>query len=99
VSRIRALWNGEVPLAHVFWSWAIIYGSLANLATTAVALAGIVLGWPGWLAVLIFFLPLPYNVLMVAAVWRSADRYQGDAVWAHAARIAILVWAAIATLA
>jgi hypothetical protein len=99
MSRIRQLWNGELPLAHVFWNYTIIYGSFANLLTTAGALAAITLGWPGWLAVLIFFLPAPYNVLMVVAVWRSAARYQGNAIWAHAARIAAVVWAAIATVA
>ena len=99
MSRIRALWNGDVPLAQVFWNYAIIYGSFGNLLATAAALTAITLGWPGWLAVLIFFLPAPYNALMVVAVWRSAARYRGDPIWAHAARIAVVVWAAIATVA
>jgi hypothetical protein len=99
MSRVRALWNGEVPLADAFWNWTIIYGSFLNLLTTAGALAAITLGWPGWLAVVIFFLPLPYNFLMVVAVWKSAARYAGGAFWAQAARIAVVIWAAIATLA
>jgi hypothetical protein len=99
MSRIRALWNGELPLRDAFWNWTIIYGSFLNLLATAAALATITLGWPGWLAVVIFFLPAPYNVLMIVAVWRSAARYPGDAMWAHAARIAVVIWAAIATVA
>ena len=97
--RISDLWNGRVPLARAFWDYAIIYGSFANLLATGAGLAMIVLGWPALLAVVVYFLPMPYNFLMVVAVWRSAARYQGDAIWAQLARGAILIWAAIATLA
>ncbi len=97
--RLSDLWNGRVPLARAFWDWAVIYGSFANLAATGIALAMIVFDWPALLAVAVHFLPVPYNLLMVVAVWRSAARYQGDPIWAQLARGAILVWAAIATLA
>jgi len=43
--------------------------------------------------VLIFFLAAPYTFLVTVGVWRSADRYQGPLKWAHAARIAVVVWA------
>lgn len=96
--RLDDLWNGRVPLARVFWNYAVIYGSIANLLATGAALAMIVLGWPALLAVAVHFLPVPYNLLMVVVVWRSAAHYQGDAIWAQLARGAILVWAAIMTL-
>lgn len=96
--RLSDLWNGRVPLAHVFWNYAIIYGSLANLIATGAALTAFLWGWP-ILGLAIHFLLVPYNVLMVFAVWRSAARYEGDAIWARLARGAIVVWAAIATLA
>ncbi len=75
--RLSDLWNGRVPLARVFWDWAVIYGSFANLLATGAALTMIVLGWPALLAVAVHFLPVPYNLLMVVAVWRSAARYAG----------------------
>ncbi len=96
--RLSDLWNGRVPLARVFWDWAVIYGSFANLLATGAALTAFLLGWP-ILGLAVHFLLVPYNVLMVVAVWRSAARYEGDAIWAQLARGAILVWAAIATLA
>ncbi len=99
MTRLSDLWNGRVPLARVFWDYAVIYGSFANLAATGAALAMIVLGWPALLAVAVHFLPVPYNILMIVAVWRSAARHEGAAVWAALARGGILVWAAIATLA
>jgi hypothetical protein len=97
--RLADLWKGRVPLARVFWDWAVIYGSFANLLATGAALTMIVLGWPALLAVVVHFLPVPYNILMIVSVWRSTAHYEGDAIWAQLARGAILVWAAIATLA
>ncbi len=97
--RLAELWNGRVPLGQAFWGYAILFGSLLNLITTGAALAAFVLGLNPLLAIAIHFLSLPYNLLMVLAVWRSADRYRGDAIWARLARIAVIAWAALATLA
>ena len=96
--QLNDLWNGRVPLSRVFWDYAVIHGSFANLVATGAALTAFLWDWP-ILGLAIHFLLLPYNALMVVAVWRSAERYKGDAIWATLARGAILVWAAIATLA
>jgi hypothetical protein len=98
-NHVNRLWRGEVGMARAFWEYAIVYGSLANLTTTAFALAALMAGWPALLAVAIFFLPLPYNVLVVVAVWRSAGCYTGPPMWATLARGAVIVWATLATLA
>ena len=97
--RIADLWYGRVPLARIFWDYAIIFGSLANLVSTLAALAAFANGVPAALGLLLHFLPAPYNLLMVVGVWRSAANYRGAQVWAILARTLILVWAAIATLA
>jgi hypothetical protein len=44
------------------------------------------------LVVGIFLLPLPYNVLAVVGVWRSADTYNGPRHWATLARVAAVAW-------
>ena len=49
------------------------------------------------LAVVAFALPIPYNVFVAVAVWRSADRYQGSKAWADAARVATVIWAVVLT--
>lgn len=94
---ISRLWRGEIELRRAFWDYAIIYGSLLNLATTFAAFGAYAAGWPLPVAVAIFLLPLPYNLLQVFSVWRSAARYSGPEIWANLARIAIVVWAIIAT--
>jgi hypothetical protein len=90
--------RGEIPLAHAFWLYAVGYGALINLIATAAAFGVLAAGGAGLLALAVFLLPLPYNVLGVIAVWRSAAVYAGDPTWATAARIAIIAWAILATL-
>jgi hypothetical protein len=96
--RLLDLWYGRVPLARVFWEYTILFGSFANLVTTLTALAAFAQGAP-ILGIVLHFLPVPYNLLMVVAVWRSAAQYAGNAIWSTLARALILVWAAVATLA
>lgn len=93
------LWRGELTLKRAFWEFAIVYGSIANLAATIAAFAVLAAGGPAALAIVIFLLPAPYNLAAAVGVWRSAATYAGPAIWANAARAAVLVWAIVATLA
>ena len=96
---LAKLWRGEVGLAQTFWEYAILYGTLVNLITTGASFAVIASDGPAWIALALFLLPIPYNAFVVVAVWRSAARHGGDPSWANAARIAVLVWAVIASVA
>lgn len=100
MSRLAAdLWHGRVPLARAFWEYAIAYGTVLNLLATIAAFALIAGGDAGIVTLVVFFLPAPYNLLMIVAVWRSATRYEGPQHWSVLARALILVWAAVVTLA
>lgn len=96
---ITDIWNGRLPLARVFWEYAILYGSFLNLVTTLAAFATFAGGASPVLGLLMFFVPAPYNLLMVVGVWRSAGQYPGPTLWATLARALIIVWAAVATFA
>ena len=95
---VTRLWQGQMGLARSFWEFGILYGTLTHLISTALAFAMIAAGFPAWLAVTVFFLPAPYTVLVVVAVWRSADRYQGPRERTQLARVAIVIWALLATV-
>jgi hypothetical protein len=87
-SLVRNLWAGNIPLAKAFWEYGLLYSILLNAATTMGSLAlwsmdQMVLG------MIVHLLPMPYTILTLVAVWRSADKYQGDQMWATAARVAI----------
>ncbi len=89
---MKALWKGHLPLARAFWEYAFLYVALANLCATAAALGVLAADLPTALAVGIFLLPLPYNVVAVVGVWRSADTYSGPRHWGTLARAAAVAW-------
>lgn len=89
---IKQLWAGQIPLGQAFWRYTVVYGLLLNLVTHALFFALLVRDANIILVVLAFALSIPYNLLMIVAVWRSADRYQGPKSSAELARIAAVVW-------
>ncbi len=75
--RLRTLWRGEVPLGLVFWWHAMVVGTLLNLAATLIFAILQSIDLPDALGLVVFLLPIPYNVFVAVAVWRSAGRYAG----------------------
>jgi hypothetical protein len=95
---MKALWKGHLPLARAFWEHAVFYVALANLCATATALGALAAGLPAALAIAIFLLPVPYIVVAVVGVWRSAAAYDGPPHWATLARFAAVAWGGFMTL-
>ena len=94
MQRLLALWRGEFPLEIAFWRYAIFYGLFLNIAATAVALALIVADLPIAAAIIVHLLPVPYMIVTMAGVWRSADRHAGPPKYVNFARIGVVAWAA-----
>jgi hypothetical protein len=90
--RLKDLWLGELPLDVAFWTYAIVCGLVLNVLATAAALVLIVLDAPVAIAIVVYLSPLPYSVLAICGVWRSADRYPGRRDIASAAKAAVIVW-------
>jgi hypothetical protein len=85
-----ARWRGAVAIDRLFWTDMIIVATLINVAAAfgAVMLLGLKL--PAWIAVALFLAPLPYNVFLVLAVWRTTEGMAGSA--ASGYRFAALIW-------
>jgi hypothetical protein len=98
MDKVKSLWAGDVPLPEAFWQYAVVYGLLVNFVATALSLVLAVAGASVWVYVAVFFLPTPYNVLMIVAVWRSAERYRGPQKWADLARAVSLIGMLLLTL-
>lgn len=98
METLRKLWAGRMPLPRAFWEFAVFYGFVLNLVTTVATFGLLALDVTEAVAMAVFFLPLPYNLFVLVAVWRSAARYQGPAHWANAARVAVTLWVVAATL-
>lgn len=89
---LKSLWRGELPLEVAYWRYAIFYGLVLNILATVAALFLVVLDVPIIVAVIVHLLPLPYMIVVMAGVWRSADSYAGPVKYATFARIGVVAW-------
>jgi hypothetical protein len=95
---LHRLWRGDLPLAEAFWTWAVGIGLAVNVVTSLAFLA-LVSNDQLLLAFIVGYgCSIPYNVLALVGVWRSADRYGGDPALAGAARIIATVGLVVLTL-
>lgn len=98
MTKLVALWRGELPLKEAFWTWTVTIGLIVNVSSTILFLALISLDQP-WAALLVGYAPsVPYNVVAVVGVWRSAASYQGPNVHADLARGVSIVLMAVLSL-
>ena len=95
----KRLWAGQLPLEQAFWHYAVCYGLLINLVASLAFLVLIARDGNMALVALAFALPLPYNVVVTVAVWRSANYYPGPKKWADMARVGTVIWMVALTLA
>lgn len=70
-SFIGKRWRGEASLSKLYWRDMLIVGSVVNLLTGFVALMIAAQGGDIWVAAMVHFASLPYNVFLVLALWRT----------------------------
>lgn len=77
-ATLKALWNGDIPLAQTFWLYyivaIIVLRLLAGFIGPLMVLA--ILGWAGF---------------MVLPIWRAADKYSGNVLFALLAKAAAVL--------
>lgn len=95
MEKLKALWRGDLALGEAFWSWAVFGGLMVNLSTSVVFLLLVTLDVV-WLGLIIGKgLSLPYNLLVLVGVWRSAVQYDGPAAYADLARGTVIALMAV----
>lgn len=98
MTKLRALWFGNLPLSDAFWTYAVTLGLAINLFTTLLFL--VLISWDRPVAALVvgYAFSVPYNVVALVGVWRSAARYDGARIHADLARIVAPVWLVLLSL-
>ena len=89
---IVELWRGELPLGRAFWLWGVLGGAAVGLFTTLLPVVLLAAEAPAWLAALAFAAHLPWNLVLLVGVWRSAGRPEVDRDAAVLARAVMLGW-------
>ena len=98
MSRLRALWSGDLPLGEAFWTYAVAIGLAVNLITSLLFLVLISADQALMALIVGYGLSVPYNVVALVGVWRAAARYEGERIHADLARLVSLVGMVLLTL-
>jgi hypothetical protein len=98
IRTIVEFWRGGLPLGRALWLWGIVGGGVASLFATLLALMLVAAGAPAWLAVLVFAAHIPWNLVLLVGVWRSAGRPEVSRAAANLARLVILAWVVVLSL-
>jgi hypothetical protein len=90
-AEIRRAWRGEEGLATTYWLFGVCGIGIfrATLSWTQALV---------WINAVIGLVALIYSVFAYIAIWRSAKRYRGPALWANLARVMVVVSAALLIL-
>jgi len=83
-------WQRQVPLGLLFWRDMLVIGSLLNLAAAFFGLMALGFKYELPVALAVFHAPLPYNLFIFGAVWRTAELV--DTAKASTARFGAIVW-------
>jgi hypothetical protein len=73
----RSRWQGAVPLDRLFWYDLAAVGTAINIASSVAALILLGLKQPLALVLAVHFSPVPYNIFLTLAVWRTAEKSGG----------------------
>jgi hypothetical protein len=91
MSALRRLWQGDLPLDQAFWNWAVAGGIAINGLTSILFLALLMADQVVAAFAAGYALSVPYNIIVMVGVWRSAGRYTGERHWADLARIVTVI--------
>ena len=76
-SFFRSRWQGRVPLDRLFWRDLVLVGTVLNVASSVAALILLGLKLPLALVLAAHFAPVPYNIFLTFAVWRTTEKIAG----------------------
>ncbi|MCZ8547265.1 hypothetical protein OOJ09_24005 [Mesorhizobium qingshengii] len=73
----RSRWLGQVPLDRLFWRDMVLVGTAISIASSVAALILLALKQPLEAVLAVHFAPVPYNIFLMSAVWRTAEKIGG----------------------
>jgi len=98
MTKLLALWSGDLDLNEAFWTWTVTLGLLVNIATSILFLVLILQDRPLAGMLIGYGLSVPYNIVALVGVFRSAASYDGPPLHADLARLASVLLMAALTL-
>ena len=98
---VARLFRGDISLPITYWVFGVLIGNVAFQAVSAIIefnYIDIISTQVGlWSVTGFYWLAVGYGIFLLIAIWRSAGKYQGKAIWSGLARFAV-VFGAIALI-
>ena len=91
MKNLNRLWHGELALQNAFWNWTIFGGLTINVVSSGLFLFLIMADRPILALIVGYAFSVPYNVIVLVGVWRSAERFAGERRLAYHARIVTVI--------
>ena len=91
MKNLNRLWHGELALQNAFWNWTIFGGLTINVVSSGLFLFLIMADRPILALIVGYAFSVPYNVIVLVGVWRSAERFAGERRWADFARMVTVI--------
>ena len=98
MEKLKALWRGDLSLGDAFWTWAVMNGLLVNVTTSILFLILITQDLPVPALLVGYGLSVPYNIVAVVGVWRSAARHDAPKLHADLARATSVILMTVLSL-
>jgi hypothetical protein len=77
--------NGDFGLAKTYWLYGVVVGVVVTIISSKVtSIGGLVILMLAYTA---------YEIPVLMGIWRAANKYQGQKIWAVLAKIAVVVGA------
>lgn len=70
-------WQGAVPVERLFWRDLVLVGTAINITSSVAALILLGLKLPLAVVLAVHFAPVPYNIFLTFAVWRTTEKSGG----------------------
>lgn len=98
MTRLRAFWQGDLPLDEAFWTWTVAIGLTINLSAIIALLTLISLDRPWEALVAGYAFTVPFNIMAVVGTWRSVEHYRGPTIHGDLARGASVILMTVLSL-
>lgn len=98
MKQLKALWRGDLSLGDAFWTWTVVTGLVVNVVTSILFAVLITKDLAVPALIFGYGLSIPYNILAVVGVWRSAARHDGPGLEAVLARWASVILMTVLSL-
>jgi len=95
VNFVARLFNGDISLPVTYWVFVVLIGNFAFQIVNKIIefnYTDIITTQTGsWSVMAFYWVAIGYTIFMLIATWRSAGKFQGNAIWGRVARFVVVL--------